>query len=55
MLRLACLLLWLVPCFVSAEEAVAPPAEPANAEVLFNGKDLTGWMVILGCGASRTA
>jgi hypothetical protein len=43
MSRLACLLLWLVPCFVFAEEPVAPPAEPANAKVLFNGKDLTGW------------
>jgi hypothetical protein len=43
MLRLACLLVWLVPCVVMAEEAVAPPAEPAGAKVLFNGKDLTGW------------
>lgn len=43
MLRLACLLIWLVPGYVLAEEATAPPAEPAGAKVLFNGKDLTGW------------
>lgn len=37
--------LWacLVPCLVWAEAPVAAPAEPANAKVLFNGKDLTGW------------
>lgn len=28
---------------VAAESGGAPPAEPADMQVLFNGKDLTGW------------
>lgn len=42
--RLLCLFALVVPGMLYAEETVvAPPAEPASAKVIFNGKDLTGW------------
>ena len=41
--RLLCLLPLIVPGMLLAEEAVAPPAEPAGMKAIFNGKDLTGW------------
>jgi hypothetical protein len=44
MLRTLVFSLCLMPfAVVAAEGPNAPPAEPADMKVLFNGKDLTGW------------
>ena len=40
-LSFACLV--LLTAAVSAAEPAAPPAEPGGMQMLFNGKDLTGW------------